>query len=503
MEKQLKLDYKRTLIIGFAFFSILMVWQAYNFYCPLFLNTLLSDILQENNATQYSEFIVGAIMALDNVLALFMLPIFGKLSDKTKTKYGKRMPYIILGMAATIIAFPFMALCYIWNSLVGLIVTMLIVLVIMNIYRSPAVALMPDVTPKPLRSTANGLINLVGDFGPILFTVVNMVPFLKIGRDETSLVKLLVPVAVVLISLIAAIVILVLKINEPKILEDMKEELDLGEELSTTVEKVEENKELSKADKRNMWILLVAVCLWFMCFNAFETFNSTYATKYYSDYEVVESLTEEEFNALDEEGEPQVFYIIVNDEYEKAYEYKADETYYQVVTSGSGVASTGTIILTVTSVITFAVAGIFAAKFGRKLCVLVGVGLLVVGCFLIYILGAKFAAPSAIIYLYFVLLGIGWALINVNSYPMMVEMSSRGNIGKYTGYYYTASMLAQSFTPILLGAIIAFVPSITLKHLFLYSTIMAILAFAVTMLFKENNAKVKEIKVGLSALDQD
>ena len=283
----------------------------------------------------------------------------------------------------------------------------------------------------------------------------------------------------------------------------MKEELDLGEELSTTVEKVEENKELSKADKRNMWILLVAVCLWFMCFNAFETFNSTYATKYYSDYEVVESLTEEEFNALDEEGEPQVFYIIVNDEYEKAYEYKADETYYQVVTSGSGVASTGTIILTVTSVITFAVAGIFAAKFGRKLCVLVGVGLLVVGCFLIYILGAKFAAPSAIIYLYFVLLGIGWALINVNSYPMMVEMSSRGNIGKYTGYYYTASMLAQSFTPILLGAIIAFVPSITLKHLFLYSTIMAILAFAVTMLFKENNAKVKEIKVGLSALDQD
>ena len=503
MEKQLKLNYKRTLIIGFAFFSILMVWQAYNFYCPLFLNTLLFDILQEKNATQYSEFIVGAIMALDNVLALFMLPIFGKLSDKTKTKYGKRMPYIILGMAATIIAFPFMALCYIWNSLAGLIVTMLIVLVIMNIYRSPAVALMPDVTPKPLRSSANGLINLVGYFGPILITVVNMIPFLKIGRDETSLVKLLVPVAVVLISLIGAIVILVLKINEPKILEEVKDELELGEELSTTVEKVEENKELSKADKRNMWILLIAVCLWYMCFNAFETFNSTYATKYYSDYEVVESLSEEEFNSLNEEGEPNVYYVIIEDEYEKAYEYKEGETYYQVVTSGSGVASTGTIILTVTSVITFAVAGIFAAKFGRKLCVLVGVGLLVVGCFLIYILGAKFAAPSAIIYLYFVLLGIGWALINVNSYPMMVEMSSRGNIGKYTGYYYTASMLAQSFTPILLGAIIAFVPSITLKHLFLYSTVMAILAFVVTMFFKENNSKVKDIKVGLSALDQD
>ena len=507
MEKTLKLNYKRTMIIGFAFFTILMVWQAYNFYCPLFLNTLLSDILQENNATQYSEFIVGAIMALDNVLALFMLPIFGKLSDKTKTKYGKRMPYIIIGMVATLIAFPFMALCYIWNSLVGLIVTMLVVLVIMNVYRSPAVALMPDVTPKPLRSTANGLINLVGYFGPILITVVNMVPFLKIGRDEQSLVKLLVPVAVVLVSLIAAIVVLVLKINEPKILEEVKDDLELGEALSTTVEKVEEDKELSKADKRNMWILLVAVCLWFMAFNAFETFNSTYATNYYSTYEEY-VLTEEEFNEnqvkADSDESKMIYYVQVSEgEFEKVYEYAEGSTYYYIPEgkSGSSIASTGTIILTVSSVITFAIAGYFAVKFGRKSSVLVGVGLLVLGCLLIYLLGT--GKPSAIIYLYFVLLGVGWALINVNSYPMMVEMSSSGNIGKYTGYYYTASMIAQSFTPILMGGIIAFVPSITLRHLFLYSSIMAILAFVVIFFFKENKSAVKDIKVGLDALDQD
>ena len=559
MDKQLKLNYKRTLIIGFAFFSILMVWQAYNFYCPLFLNTLLSPILRENGNLRYSEFIIGAIMALDNVLALVMLPIFGKLSDKTNTKYGKRMPYIILGMAATIIVFPFMALCYIWNSLVGLIVTMLMVLVIMNVYRSPAVAIMPDVTPKPLRSTANGLINLVGYFGPIVITVVNMVPFLKIGRDEQSLVKLLVPVAVVLISLIVAIVVLIAKINEPKILEEVKEDLELGEKLSTTVEKVEEQQELSKADKKNMWILLVAVCLWFMCFNAFETFNSTYATKYYSTYEECGTLAYEEFNSIEANGKENIYYELVDGEYERAYDYDenkvyfkvsakeikyveveltaeefnavnkegkytnyyvldgeeyvrayaydATATYYQVdkikEMSGSGVASTGTIILTVTSVVTFAVAGYFAIKFGRKPCVLFGIALLVVGCFLIYILGANFKAPSAIVYLWFVLLGIGWALINVNSYPMMVEMSSRGNIGKYTGFYYTASMLAQSFTPILLGAIIAFVPSITLRHLFLYSTAMAVLAFIVLFLFKENKEKVKEIKSGLGAFDQD
>ena len=122
--KTLKLNYKRTLIIGFAFFSILMVWQAYNFYCPLFLRTLLQGILASKNATQYTDFIIGVIMASDNVLALVMLPVFGKLSDKTKTKYGKRMPYIILGMVATCLIFPFMALCYIWNSLVGLIIMM-------------------------------------------------------------------------------------------------------------------------------------------------------------------------------------------------------------------------------------------------------------------------------------------------------------------------------------------------------------------------------------------
>ena len=160
------------------------------------------------------------------------------------------------------------------------------------------------------------------------------------------------------------------------------------------------------------------------------------------------------------------------------------------------------IILTVSSVITFAVAGYFAVKFGRKSNVIVGVAMLAIGCLLIYLLGVG-SKPSAIIYLYFVILGIGWALINVNSYPMMVEMSSSGNIGKYTGYYYTASMLAQSFTPILMGAIIAFVPSITLRHLFLYSTIMAILAFIVIFMFKENKNKKIEAKVGLGALDQD
>ena len=496
-KRTLKLNYKRTLIIGFAFFSILMVWQGYNFYCPLFMKSLLKDVLDENSY-KYIEFIVGAIMALDNVLALFMLPLFGKLSDKTKTKMGKRMPYILFGMAATFIVFPFMALCYLWNSIIGLIVTMLVVLVIMNVYRSPAVALMPDVTPKPLRSTANGLINLVGYFGPIMIAVVNMVPFFKFGQGDTDLIKVFAPVVVVLISLAIAMIILFTKVKENQILEEMKEDLELGEELSQTAEKIEDNKPLSKRDKKNMWILLIAVCLWYMSFNAFETFNSTYTDDYYSTYTVTEHT---EFNDdvnyyITEDG---VEYKLVDTDNET---FDVNVTYYEKTESGTGIASLGTIILTVSSVITFAVAGYFAVKFGRKLNVLVGVGMVALGCLLVYLLGVG-GAPSGIIYVYFVIMGIGWALINVNSYPMMVEMSSSSNIGKYTGYYYTASMIAQSATPILMGAIIAFVDAITLRHLFLYSAIMAVLALAVFAFFKEGKVDKSEIKTGLGAFDQD
>ena len=166
---------------------------------------------------------------------------------------------------------------------------------------------------------------------------------------------------------------------------------------------------------------------------------------------------------------------------------------------GSSIASVATIILTVSAIVTFVVAGFFAVRFGRKLNIVVGISCLIVGFFVINFIKVN----SAVIYIMFFVVGVGWALINVNSYPMMVEMSSSKNIGKYTGMYYTASMIAQSVTPILLGAIIAFIPSITLKHLFVYAGIMAIIALILIFFFKENKEKVKEIKKGLSAFDQD
>lgn len=500
--KKLKLNYKRTLIIGFAFFSILMVWQGYNFYCPLFLRTLLKDTLEQNNLENYTDFIIGVIMALDNVLALFMLPIFGNLSDKTKTRFGKRMPYIIIGMILTMICYPFIVVAYLHNNLVGLIISMLLILIIMNVYRSPAVALMPDLTPKPLRSQANGLVNLVGYFGPILITVVNMIPLFTFSLGDKGIIQLIVPVIVVEVSLLIAIIVLIINIKENKILEEVKDDLKLGEELSLTNEKIEDDKPLSKKDKKNMWILLIAVCFWFASFNAVETFNSTYFDSYYTKMELNTSSFDEN----------ETYYIIDND----SFDYEIDNTGYSKVEidesnfsnynelyiksfKGSKIASYATIILTVSAVITFIVAGVLAIKFGRKLNVIFGLILMIIGFMVINFVHTN----SFIIYIMFFFVGSGWALINVNSYPMLVEMSNAKTIGKYTGYYYTSSMIAQSLTPILLGGIIAFIPSVTLSHLFLYASIMAFVALIIILVFKENKEKVKEIKKGLQIFDRD
>ncbi len=184
MGMELKLNNKRTFIIGFAFFTILMLWQIYNYYAPLFLKELL--IGQFGNGDY--NYLVGIIMALDNILALFMLPLFGSLSDNTKSKFGKRMPYIVAGTIVSLLAFPFISLLFIQNSLIGVAIMMGIILVAMNIYRAPAVALMPDVTPKPLRAKANAIINFVGYIGAIVGSVLTMV-FTKTDLNQICFVN--------------------------------------------------------------------------------------------------------------------------------------------------------------------------------------------------------------------------------------------------------------------------------------------------------------------------
>lgn len=435
MKKELKLNYTRTFYIGFAFFAILLIWQLYNHYSPLYLDALLKAKLTNEDHRWY---IIGIIMAMDNLFALFMLPLFGYLSDKTRTKYGKRIPYIVIGMILSILVFPLISVAYLLSSLWGVILAMGAVLIIMNIYRSPAVALMPDVTPKPLRSKANGIINLVGYLGAILGGGISMI-FKFTDQNKHYIVPSLIGSALMFIAL----VILIFKINENKILEETALDMQIGEELSETTEKIEENKPLSKADKRNLIILLVATFLWFASFNAVETFLSVYSKNVFGD---------------------------------------------------SSVAGTAVIILTFSSIIIFIPAGILSTKIGRKNTVIIGL-LTIILAVVILIFQTKF---NIIAIIAFALAGIGWASINVNSYPMLVEMTHQANIGRYTGLYYTSSMAAQSLTPIVAGAVMTFFSGP--EPLFKYSTIVMVLALLVFIFFKTPKKQL-QAKKGLEAFD--
>lgn len=448
-ERKLKLNVKVTLKIAFAFFGILMLWQVYNTYCPIILEALLKSHF---NPDKDYNFIIGTIMALDNVAAILIMPIFGKLSDKTKSKWGRRMPYIVIGMLLTIIVFPFVALFCMWNSLVGVIVFMMLFLIVMQSYRNPAVALMPDITPKPLRSKANGLINLIGYFGGVFVTVMGMLPFLKMN-SETPLAdiqnKVLIPFIVTTIVLVGVLVFLIIAVKENKLVEESKDDVAYGEKLSETNEVIAEDNKLSKGDKKNFIIILIAIFLWFMSFNSFETFGSLY------------------------------FKNVIG-----------DSTMYSLMAT----------VLSVVSILSFLLFSGLASKIGRKWTILVGIFSLVLALAAIAVVSVVVPSESFVNVIddvkkvkfvwklfYIVaaaIMGFGWALININSFPMIVEFSNKDNLGKFTSYYYISSMLAQSITPILIGLIMDN-SNLALRLLFIYATSLMLLAMIVFFLVKE------------------
>lgn len=421
MNKKLTLNVKRTMYIGLAFFTILMLWQVYNHYASLFLEDLLVT-KYGGKSTDYA-YIIGAIMAADNLFGLFMLPIFGNLSDKTNSKYGKRIPYIIVGTILAAIIFPFIPVFYMKNNLIGVFVTMGLTLLVMNMYRNPAVALMPDITPKPLRSKANGIINLIGYIGAIFAGAIAMF----ISPDKASTVTVL-PFVLTSILMLLALALLIIKIKENKILEEVKEDMEYGETLAETEETISEDKPLSKNDKYNLIILIFSVFFWFFGFNAIESFGSIYANNVFDN---------------------------------------------------SKIWGTVVIVLTICSLVTFVPAGLLADKIGRKKTVLIGL--------LLIILAATccsfFKSYNVLFLLLIAICGIGWAMINCNSYPMIVEIANKNNIGKYTGYYYTASMLAQTITPIFIGILFYF-SEIGYYILFPYAAISMLVALLLFLTIK-------------------
>ncbi len=513
----MKLNYKRIILVGFAFFLIQAFWQAYDNTIPMILT----------NKFGMSQAWSGAIMALDNVLALFMLPLFGAISDKHHSKWGRRTPFIVVGTliaAVMLIALSFVdnaqlhhisdvaaiddpaALETIYDreadetlltpggqkfvlsrqftkeeftqirsqitvdgaavtnpdytnyvmparqacawdatakspvTLVFFIALLLVILVSMAVFRSPAVALMPDVTLKPLRSKANAVINLMGSAGGILVLVLGMVFATSAVRN--SLMSYTGYFAVIAAIMLAALVVFMLTVRENEWAAEMQQQaVELG--LEDKEEAATGERKLSVDEVKSLIFLLLSIVLWFFGYNAVTSKYSVYAS----------NILHKDYNLT-------------------------------------------LIIAQAAAIISYLPVGFIASRVGRKKTILAGVVMLTAAFTTASFMSAE--SPTMLMNAMFALAGIAWATINVNSFPMVVEMCSGGNVGKYTGFYYTASMAAQVATPMLSGLLM---DRMGMHVLFPYAAVFTALAF-VTMLFVRHGDSKPEAKLGLEALDE-
>ena len=447
----LKLNVKRTILVGFAFFLISAFWQAYDAIVPLILT----------NHFGLPQTASGAVMSLDNVLAVFMLPIFGALSDKVNTKYGKRTPFVFLGTLVAVVSF--IALTLIDNyqlvklsaaaipelsaistddaiaktleltlanpwPLIGFIATLLVVLIAMATFRSPAVALMPDVTVKPLRSKGNAIINLMGTAGGIIVLVLGMVFKTSKNLHMQYTGYVLAVCAVMILGLI----VFIITVKEKKWAAEMQAQtVELGLEDAAPTEPSEKRK-LSKTELTSLLLILASVALWYIGYNSITSKYSVYAT-----------------NIL-------------------GFDYNFT-----------------LIVAQAAAVVAYIPVGIVASKVGRRKTILAGIIMLATAFFAGNFITSEIS--PVIMYPIFALAGIGWATINVNSFPMVVELASGGELGKYTGYYYTASMAAQIVAPILSGLLYDL---FTMRIMFFaFGTAFVLFSFVTMFFVKHGDAK--------------
>lgn len=433
----MKLNYKRTFLVGFAFLSICAFWQTYDNIIPLMLQ----------NSFGLGETTTGVLMAMDNVLAIFLLPIFGALSDKVDTRWGKRTPFIVVGTILAVIFYMILPAAANEQKLIIYVVALFAVLVSMGLYRSPAVALMPDVTPAPLRSKANAIINLMGAVGGVYALIMIKV---LVGKGETpDYTPLFFSIAALMI---VAVVVLVLTIHENALKKTVAKEVENfekehGVKIVTENESEEpsSNKKPMPADvKKSMYFLLASIFLWFTAYNAVTTAFSRYT-------------------------------MVV---------WKME----------GGSFANCLMVATVAAILSYIPIGHISSIIGRKKTIQGGIVLMMISYFAVAFCGSY----QAWINIAFAIVGVGWAAISVNSYPMMVEMGRGKDIGKFTGTYYTFSMAAQIFTPIFSGFLLEHV---SYKTLFPYATIFSILAFITMSMVKHGDFKPEKKESVLEHFD--
>lgn len=422
----MKLNYKKTFFIGMAFLSISAFWQMYDNVIPLILK----------NTFGLGETVTGFIMAADNVLALFLLPLFGALSDKVDTPIGKRMPFILVGTTLALVFLMLLPIADRTRNLAMFVVSLFFLLIAMGLYRSPAVALMPDLTPKPLLSKGNAVINLMGAVGGV-YTLI-MIKLLVGSGTTPDYLPLFLSIA---LFMAICIVILFCTIKENKLRSEM-----VYEEENITDDMPKNTAALPKEVKRSLIFMLISIALWFTAYNAVTTAFSRYATHVWG---------------------------LENGGYADCL-----------------------MVATVAAIISYIPIGHISSRIGRKKTILIGVALLAF-CFLC---AGFYDNYHVTMNIFFGIIGFAWAAINVNSLPMVVSIASAGDVGKYTGYYYTFSMAAQVITPILSGFLLEYV---SYRTLFPYSLFFAVLAFCTMLLVKHGDAKPEKKKSALENFDVD
>jgi len=557
----MKLDYKKTLKVGTAFAIVMVFWSAYDYVVPLLLE----------NAFGLSNMWRGLIMGLDNLLSLFMLPLFGKLSDKTVSRFGKRTPYIVLGTLATVVLMvfvPFSANSQLkqasalrteivqvaegnvatytdhdgtvynaeglyqmlfekgkvnadycdhdylarndidnWEdysrialnpyetnedgtlalnkkgkavytseyksfvksglntyasaevnekitlenpgTLIMYMVILLFVLLAMATFRSPAVALMPDVTPKPLRSPANAMINLAGGVGGALAFIIYTVVLLI---NPTGYIMIFALVAASMLGLLAAFLLLV---KENKLVAECKTicdeygiSNDEEEPKAASAESASADAKVKKAKLVSFGLILASIFMWFMGYNAISSNLSIYITKTLN------------------------------------------------LSAGLGGIISG--VSMAISAIAFIPVGYLAVKIGRRKSIMMGFALAVVAFALIFFFAAN--PGGAVMYLFtvfYLIAGFGLIIANVNTFPMVVELSSTDTVGKYTGLYYTATMSAQAITPFIAGIVM---DQLGNKYLFLYSSLCVMVAIGLMCFVRHGDSKAVPPKSKLELL---
>lgn len=416
----MKLNYKRTMLVGFAFFLITAFWTSYDSAINLILT----------NKFGIKPGLRGFILALDNIFAVIMLPIFGAISDRcVKSKYGRRTPFIFIG---TIVAAVLFAILGFIDSLPLFIVALLLCLLAMSFFRSPAVALMPDVTVKPLRSKGNAIINLMGTVAGVIALVLGMV-FSTEVPGKTDFGPYMISISVLML---VSLLVFMLTVKEKQWSREMEEDTKKYGIKEEDEEENQPKRQLSKPELISLFLILASVALWYMGYNAVTSVFADYAT-----------------NVLN-----------------------VDQNSTMIIAQAAAAAA-------------FIPAGIIATKIGRRRTVLIGVAILGVS-----FLCATFitAGKSAMILMYilFATAGIGWATINVNSFPMVVELAKGGDVGRYTGFYYTASMSAQILTPILSGVLIE---AIDYSILFPYAALFVALSFVTMYFVKHGDSKAEKV----------